>query len=245
MSVLTSEAEATERILPGGVRYRRIPVTPTVAYGIGRRGRFVHRIDTVTAVFRDDDLRFRVQWVCPVEASNPILLTEPGNRQQCGHCASLWQPVVYRVFDATGFLLYIGATCYYDRRMRQHAQRSPWWKHVEYIDRVECASAAEAFAAETEAIGSEDPAWNRRGRRAAVPTVRRRSRALDYLDRDKFQRLLTSVPASEVALVIGRDEVYVHQMAAGIKHPRPYLMPLLATALGCDVLDLMPDDLAA
>lgn len=67
---------------------------------------------------------------------------------------------LYRVFDATGKLLYIGISQNPDVRFSQHSQIKDWWRDV-VERRVEWhPSRKEAELAEKTAIQTEKPHWN-------------------------------------------------------------------------------------
>lgn len=67
---------------------------------------------------------------------------------------------VYRFFDATGELLYVGLTNNTTTRWDYHARRKPWWSDVArktvtwYDDRPTAARV------EAQAIRTESPKWN-------------------------------------------------------------------------------------
>lgn len=67
---------------------------------------------------------------------------------------------LYRFFDATGQLLYVGITCNLGRRFKAHRLEQPWWPEVArtVIDRYADRGAVEQ--AEREAIETERPRWN-------------------------------------------------------------------------------------
>jgi len=78
---------------------------------------------------------------------------------------------VYRLYDATGALLYIGASCNPTRRYKDHASRRPWWREV-YRREVEWhPTRAAALAAEREAIKSDRPRYNKVHRDPNPPGV--------------------------------------------------------------------------
>lgn len=67
---------------------------------------------------------------------------------------------LYRVFDATGQLLYVGISANPDLRFGQHSETKDWWsavaeRKVEWLD-----TRQEALAAERTAIRTERPVWN-------------------------------------------------------------------------------------
>lgn len=68
--------------------------------------------------------------------------------------------VVYRAFDATGHLLYIGCTLDFDRRRAEHMQRRTWARDVHRWETTEYPDQASALAAEEAAIKAEAPEHN-------------------------------------------------------------------------------------
>ncbi len=69
---------------------------------------------------------------------------------------------LYRYFDASGQLLYIGCTSNPSTRDAQHRTYSPWAGRIARREIVEHADCAEALAAERAAIASEHPEHNTR-----------------------------------------------------------------------------------
>lgn len=70
--------------------------------------------------------------------------------------------MLYRHYDPTGRLLYVGITNDYRRRCAQHADDKPWWQLVD-PGRSTCQTwpnRAAAELAEVEAIRSERPVFN-------------------------------------------------------------------------------------
>lgn len=99
---------------------------------------------------------------------------------------------VYRVRDAVGRLLYVGCSVDVDARLKQHAEHSDWWPFRSSVERVSYPTQAEALEAETEAILSEHPRWNMRGRSPDHPdgaaTSMRQATWLHY-ERDVARRI--------------------------------------------------------
>lgn len=98
---------------------------------------------------------------------------------------------VYRAFDASGRLLYVGCTVDLAARSAEHSKTAPWWLFHDRIVAVGYADHQEALAAEEAAIAAEHPRWNMRGRSLEHPDGRATSSAnsqwLDY-DRDVSKR---------------------------------------------------------
>ena len=68
---------------------------------------------------------------------------------------------LYRLYDAEGALLYIGVTDAPAERMVRHAKTQPWWHTVARKTMVWYPARADADEAETEAIQSEHPKYNK------------------------------------------------------------------------------------
>ncbi|MFD9223844.1 GIY-YIG nuclease family protein [Streptomyces sp. NPDC060064] len=67
---------------------------------------------------------------------------------------------LYRFFDETGALLYVGITNDTDVRWAVHAREKAWWPAVHRSTVEWKATRTEAEIAEAEAIGREAPRWN-------------------------------------------------------------------------------------
>jgi predicted GIY-YIG superfamily endonuclease len=72
----------------------------------------------------------------------------------------LGRTALYRVFDVSGKLLYVGISQNPDVRLGQHSQTKPWWVAVAERKIEWHETRAEAAAAEKVAIKSEMPHWN-------------------------------------------------------------------------------------
>lgn len=68
--------------------------------------------------------------------------------------------VVYRVYDATERLIYIGATTNLTQRLVHHRSQAWWWSLAARIAHEPHEDMAAAFVAETAAIRTERPAFN-------------------------------------------------------------------------------------
>lgn len=74
------------------------------------------------------------------------------------------RPVLYRVFDDTGRLIYVGQTVDIDRRISEHRSQAWWWRLLAHEVRVESQPDVQsAKAAEKVAIQEECPAFNSMG----------------------------------------------------------------------------------
>lgn len=70
-------------------------------------------------------------------------------------------PCVYRVFDETDRLLYVGATIDLPARIGEHSRHTDWMAAAARITRTNYPTRDEAATAEHAAIQAEDPMWNR------------------------------------------------------------------------------------
>lgn len=68
--------------------------------------------------------------------------------------------VLYRAFDATGQLLYVGISLRAPERMHQHQRDKPWWTEVACITLEHHATIKSAEQAETDAIVADKPRYN-------------------------------------------------------------------------------------
>jgi predicted GIY-YIG superfamily endonuclease len=68
---------------------------------------------------------------------------------------------LYRLYDDSDRLLYIGITRNPEWRWYMHARKSPWWPQVRRREIAWRDSRPEARAAEIEAIGAERPIHNK------------------------------------------------------------------------------------
>jgi len=67
---------------------------------------------------------------------------------------------VYRFYDSTGVLLYVGITDSPAARWRDHAKRKPWWSQVAERTLAWHPCRQDAAAEELEAIRTEKPIYN-------------------------------------------------------------------------------------
>ena len=67
---------------------------------------------------------------------------------------------LYRMFDASGALLYIGVSKDFGRRWKEHARTQPWWDDVQRQTADWFPSRRDAAEAEVAAIQAESPKYN-------------------------------------------------------------------------------------
>jgi hypothetical protein len=140
---------------------RRIsPVKLKVQYGVAKRAGVVHRLEAVASVVRNSQFFYGARWLCGSGTRDAVLVANlPDPEELCAVCKE-HGPAVYRFFDATGQVLYIGSTISIARRRKQHTT-APWWPAVaaERVDQY--PTRAEAATAEVRAIKAELPLHNR------------------------------------------------------------------------------------
>jgi predicted GIY-YIG superfamily endonuclease len=68
---------------------------------------------------------------------------------------------LYRFYDNSGQLLYVGITHALERRWQAHKQNQLWWLDVARKEHVWLPNRAEAEAAELKAIQTEKPVWDK------------------------------------------------------------------------------------
>jgi hypothetical protein len=71
---------------------------------------------------------------------------------------------LYRFYDASGVLLYVGITAMGVSRWAAHAKDKPWWTEVATVRVEHMDSLPELLAAELVAIRSEQPKYNVQGK---------------------------------------------------------------------------------
>jgi len=68
--------------------------------------------------------------------------------------------VLYRFFDQSDVLLYVGITVDPTARFKKHRGDKPWWDQIDHIGLEHFATREEALEAERKAIKSEEPLHN-------------------------------------------------------------------------------------
>jgi hypothetical protein len=144
-----------------GSRDYVFPVRPKVEYGIALRlGTRVHRIKAAAASVFNGRMHFGARWLCNAYSPDISFLVAPTPAPLCKRCERAKAPSVYRCFDASGRLLYLGHSSNVPVRTSQHALYSPWWPEVARVQAELFATVLEALAAEEDAIRDEHPLHN-------------------------------------------------------------------------------------
>jgi hypothetical protein len=71
---------------------------------------------------------------------------------------------VYRMYSADDVLLYVGMAYEVSVRENVHRYTTPWGDQIDRVEVTEYPTRSEAAAAESEAIRTERPRWNSKGR---------------------------------------------------------------------------------
>jgi predicted GIY-YIG superfamily endonuclease len=89
-------------------------------------------------------------------------LVDDGERDDLDALPDLYDrpTAVYRLYDATGQLLYLGITWNLEARWTSHRQKKHWWPQVVRREVVWCVDRRAALAAEWTAITGEKPLHN-------------------------------------------------------------------------------------
>lgn len=147
---------------PAGVVVQ--PVTLKVRWALSTRG-LRHRIVAARAAWLNGEVRYAGTWLCGDGGTNITLLHDDSDEGRvCTRCKLRedWPagPVVYRISDSLGALIYIGSTGNLGSRLYAHSRRSSWWADELRIDVTSYPSLPLALSAEAKAIDGERPPQN-------------------------------------------------------------------------------------
>lgn len=136
-----------------------------------RRSMLIHSVTAMAAVAHHGKLTYSARWACGDVAVDAVIVDDSAAHRSafCTRCAGakLKGAAVYRFFDTTGRLLYVGSTGDVYTRFRRHAAEALWWSFAA-SNRVErFAAITEARAAEAVAIRTEHPLHNKLLRNAS------------------------------------------------------------------------------
>ncbi len=67
---------------------------------------------------------------------------------------------LYRLYDESGLLLYVGSTANFFARMGDHEREQVWWNRVAEITVVQCSTVGYVKALEELTIVEEKPKYN-------------------------------------------------------------------------------------
>lgn len=147
---------------------RVVAVNCTTGLARPRRAgaRYVHRVESMAGVFQNGALQLAARWLCRNHGTeNAVVVTDAAGYELCPRCEDAYiGPAVYRCFSADGRLLYVGAARSLAYRLRQHELGTPWWPLVARVDDERFSNIDAALDAETKAIETESPVYNRTSR---------------------------------------------------------------------------------
>ncbi len=132
-----------------------------------RRGGIAHLDDGVAAIFLGGRAQFGARFLCGSGSRDVAVL--PNAKAYggiCERCVDIAAGLcVYRCYDASDALLYIGSTECRIKRLQIHGKRTSWWPEVADIKIQRFPTIFEASAAERLAILAENPLHNKIPRR--------------------------------------------------------------------------------
>ncbi len=139
------------------------PVRSKTGIVAARQGALAHLEDGVAGLLDGNRVQFAARFLCGEGSKDVAILASPsahgGICEQCVDVAA--GPCAYRCYNAAAALIYVGSAERWLRRLAGHRSRTPWWPEVTEIKRVHYRSIFEARAAETTAIDTENPLYNK------------------------------------------------------------------------------------
>lgn len=140
-----------------------VPVRSKTGIVAAKRGGRAHLDNGVAAIFEEGHARYAARFLCRGGSSNVNILADAeiygGICYLCVDAAA--GPCVYRCFDASKALIYIGCAERWLIREQAHQRRTPWWPDVADVKVARYRTIFEACAAERLAIDAEKPLHNR------------------------------------------------------------------------------------
>ena len=141
-----------------------------------------------------------------------------GSLQLEGSYAGRRMTALYRHFDASSRLLYVGVTSDLERRTKQHKAESRWYSEVCRTEVRIFADRAEAEAAEREEIRKSAPVHNAA---FGVPSRIASANSRDLIDRiDRFAAATGLEPSTICQYAVRNSALYSRLKAGGECLPR-------------------------
>lgn len=129
---------------------------------------------------------------------------------------------LYRHFDSSGALLYVGISVSALQRLKAHRDGSAWFDSIARVEIQAFTSRQEAEAAERAAIQSEKPRWNiRHVAPAKAPSVRPQRRP-SGISPSAVVTHFGGVARAAAALKVTRQAVYSWLYQQSIPERRAY-----------------------
>ena len=130
------------------------PVRVKCRAGAARKKMLAHVIDRAASVVIDGKVFYAAKWACRNThgSLDVIFLADP--REAGAMCKPCFAGIanfsigVYRIYDESGGLLYIGSSESINARVSHHKRNAPWRDRIAEVRLTEYASLAEATAAE-------------------------------------------------------------------------------------------------
>lgn len=149
-----------------GARLMRTRIKSGLAASI-RRG-VVHYVREAAIATDGTSARLVARWQCGGGSVDAVPMVPSADRLVCQKCAEAikWPrgPVVYRCYDAEdGELIYIGSSIDFATRIQAHKSGTYWWDEVGDIHCEPHPTERAARLAESRAIFTERPFYNRDG----------------------------------------------------------------------------------
>lgn len=140
------------------------PADCATGYAAPRLSGLIHHVIDAAIASDGDHTQVGARFACRTGSPDVLVVPKPEDRDPvCRRCIRYSQryPALYRFFDATGRLLYIGATVDVIQRIEQHEKTAAWWPEVDERQIERFDSIGEARLAEAHAIHSERPIYNK------------------------------------------------------------------------------------
>ncbi len=150
---------------------------------------------------------------------------------------------LYRHFDKSGALLYVGSCANPLARLKNHKQNSKWFHQIVRVEIEHFTTRVESYSAERTAIATEQPIYNIfRAEVNSRPVVQinegvtRRSEAriknVECALKLQSKRLATGLKASWVATEMGVSPNYLSFLETGRRNWTPALEQKFLKAIG-------------
>ena len=143
------------RVMPTKVKTGR---AAALANGI------THLVLEAATITQDGDATLATRWHCGGGSVNAIPVADGEAAAICATCVEMHRlprgPLLYRCYDATDNLLYIGSTGDAVTRTKAHRSGTRWWPDVDHVTYEPHPTIASARQAEARAIASESALHN-------------------------------------------------------------------------------------
>jgi predicted GIY-YIG superfamily endonuclease len=144
-------------------------VQPKTAVGASRRNMIAHAVGAAAGVLIGGEITYAARWACssPTDRGgslDTILLADPEQAErQCRYCFAdpeMSGIGVYRFYDTSDQLIYIGSTNDLVTRIAFHRKHAPWRDRIADVKVTKYDTRYAALKAEYRAIREERPERN-------------------------------------------------------------------------------------